>query len=148
MVRDYGRYVLIIDDEPEFLQWVIDFFDSRIFGIDIATNLESGIAKALEKKYVFILVDMNIPAKDESMESESNPIIKKYPGLKAIIKLRNSGYMNYQMTAYTVHDDEGLEGELDKLSCKYVLKGRPSVLKYYLNKNIKEWEKAKRRKKG
>lgn len=127
---------LIIDDEPEYLDWVDEFLKANNFETEFVQNLSDAINAVTDsKKYDIILIDMNIPS--TLMEDKLNdPVFMKYPGLYAAITFRNKGYWPTQIIAYTVHDDESLETQLNKYRCRYVLKGRPNILKSVILKSI------------
>jgi len=136
--------ILIIDDEPEYLGWVAEFLMAQGFELDYATNLVQAIDAVTDnKKYTLILVDMNIPAPTMA-DLLTEPIHQKYPGLKAAITFRNQGYWPPQIIAYTVHDDDALEAELNRFDCRYVLKGRPGILKGVIGKSLQTIKKKQR----
>lgn len=136
MTKNKSHNALIIDDEPEYLDWVVEFFDSIGLKTDLAKNLDEALKLVTDsKKYLIIIVDMNIPSLDFE-SSLSAPLEKKYPGLFAINKFRNLGYWPTQTIAYTVHDDDLLETELNRFNCRYVLKGRPNILKSVVKQSL------------
>lgn len=79
---------------------------------------------------------MEIPAPGSSQKLLDTPISMQYPGFKVADHLRNIGYSAHQIIAYTVHDDNSLDAELDKIRCRYVLKGRPNILKSVIHKGF------------
>lgn len=129
--------VLIIDDEPEYLGWLVEYLGSKNFKVDHALNISDALKISTDKRYRLILVDMNIPAPGAASELLDDPISKKYPGFKLAHTFRNQGYHSHQIIAYTVHDDDLLGVELDRIRCRYVLKGRPNILKSVIENSIK-----------
>jgi CheY-like chemotaxis protein len=130
------KRILIVDDEPEFLNFLFDYFESQGMEVVVATNLSDALDLAGKSKYKLALVDMNIPATGNAKSLLDTPIAQKYPGFKVAHHLRNIGYGAHQVIAYTVHDDDSLDSELDKIRCRYVLKGRPYILKSVVAKAL------------
>jgi CheY-like chemotaxis protein len=130
--------ILVVDDEPEYLTFLFDYFDSCNLETVIATNLSQAIEISEKYRYKLALVDMNIPAVGNAQSLLDNPIAKKYPGFKVAHHLRNKGYGAHQVIVYTVHDDNALDSEIEKIRCRYVLKGRPDILKSIVTKSLGE----------
>lgn len=129
--------VLLVDDEPEYLSWVVEFLASLGLKVEFAETLPLALEAIDKRTYRLILLDMNIPAGGAASLAKS-PISTKYPGIVAAIKARSRGYGAHQVIAYTVHDDDAADAELAKLSCRYVLKGRPAALKAVVRASIKQ----------
>ena len=128
--------ILMIDDEPEYLNFLLDYFESINIEVVIAKNLSEAIDLAKKFKYRLAIVDMNIPATGNTKELLSDPIAVKYPGYKVAHHLRDIGYGAHQVIAYTVHDDDSLDSALRKINTRYVLKGRPNILKRVVLKSL------------
>ena len=129
---------LIVDDEPEFLDWVVEFVESLGLKCESATTLPDALVAVTKTRYRVVLVDMNIPAVDSLTPAMTahTPLVSRYPGIAVAITCRNRGYGAHSVIAYTVHDDDAADRELSKLHCRYVLKGRPEVLKRVLRSSI------------
>jgi CheY-like chemotaxis protein len=125
------RSVVVLDDEPEYLQWVGDFLESKGLVVIFKQRLSDGLRELSTRDHRLFIVDMNVPSvEDVSPEVvRASPLCSKYPGLAMAIEARNMGYGAHSVIAYTVHDDEALDAELTKLHARYVLKGRPDSLK-------------------
>ncbi len=126
---------LIVDDEPEYLEWVREFLEANGLQAVFATNVPTAFA-ALEgeKKFAVVLVDMNILALGAISPdmAKKMPLVDKYPGIAVAFRARNRGYGAHEVIGYTVHDDDAADAELSKLNCRYVLKARPEALKSVL----------------
>jgi CheY-like chemotaxis protein len=122
---------LLIDDEPEYLQWVEEFLLRHKLTTDYARTLGDALERAGRREYRLAIVDMEIPAAGaaSALATQRGPTAEKYPGLAAVVHLRTMGYEPYQVIAFTVHDDGALDQELRKYDCRYVLKGRPEDFK-------------------
>jgi CheY-like chemotaxis protein len=129
---------LIIDDEPEYLQWVMEFLNSLSIRTEFARTLPEGLAAIDRRRHRVVLVDLEVPAPgaSEQLAKAHNPVIAKYAGLAAAIHARNRGYRAQEVIVYSVHDDDAAEAELKKLGCRYLLKGRPEELKAALRRVI------------
>lgn len=123
---------LVVDDEPEYQEWVQEFLRAQGLRPVIARTLPEALRNLSTVDFRIIIVDMNVPASPPSIEpaiAEKHPLVLKYPGLIVAIEARNMGYGAHSVIAYTVHDDNAAAEELDRLHCRYVLKGRPEVFK-------------------
>jgi CheY-like chemotaxis protein len=127
--------VLVIDDEPEWLGWVEEFFQSLRLKVEFVETLPAALEAINRGAYRLMLVDMNIPVSGAAALADS-PIKQKYPGIVAAIKARSKGYGAHQVIAYTVHDDDAADAELARVNCRYVLKGRPQVLKSVIRASL------------
>jgi CheY-like chemotaxis protein len=136
--RKVEDLALIVDDEPEFLDWVVEFIESLGLKCYSATTLPDALAAVTETRYRVVLVDMNIPALNSLTPAmvAQTPLVSRYPGIAVAITCRNRGYGAHSVIAYTVHDDDAADRELSKLHCRYVLKGRPEVLKRVLKSSV------------
>lgn len=130
--------ILILDDEPEFLEWVVEYLEGRALKVEFATNLAEALDCIGRKEYCLFLVDLNVPDGGAITPEmvERTPLIRQFPGLALAQACRNIGYGQHSVIAYSVHDHEGAEAELDRLWCRYVLKGRPEVLKIVIEKSL------------
>jgi CheY-like chemotaxis protein len=131
-----GSPALIIDDEPEYLQWVVEYLESSGLSTEFARNLPDGLAAIEARQYRLILVDLEVPAPgaSEALAKARSPVIAKYPGIAAAIHARTQGYATSDVIVYSVHDDDAAEAELKRFDCPYVLKGRPHELKAMLKR--------------
>ena len=138
-IGESSTRVLMIDDEPEYLDWVIEYLEAQKLSADVVTDLPRALQAIDGGPYRLILIDMNIPALGaiQSLSRNYGPVAHEYPGIIAAVRARSKGYGAHQVVAYTVHDDDGADAELMKLNCRYVLKGRPEVLKALIQAAIR-----------
>jgi CheY-like chemotaxis protein len=136
---DKSKTVLVLDDEPEYLQWVEDYLESLGLKTEFVTSLPAALKRIQEKDYRLVLVDMNVPGKDviDARVLKSYPLAAKYPGIALAAAARNKGYGAHSVVAYTVHDDEAADKQLKKMYCRYVLKGRPQAFKKVITSSLK-----------
>jgi CheY-like chemotaxis protein len=127
--------VLVVDDEPEWLGWIEEFFQSLKLKVEFVETLPAALEAINRGSYRLVLLDMNIPLSG-ALALADTPIKQKYPGIVAAIKARTKGYGAHQVIAYTVHDDDAADAELAKLNCRYVLKGRPQVFKSVVRSSL------------
>jgi CheY-like chemotaxis protein len=142
-----SQSVLVFDDEPEYLQWVADYFESKGLTTKFVTNLGHALQAIATDDYRLILVDMNVPGVEaiDPRILSSYPLAHKYPGIALAVAARNKGYGAHTVIAYTVHDDEAADKELKRLHCRYVLKGRPDVFRKVVEASLKPAPKPVRR---
>lgn len=89
-------YLLIIEDNPDLLENLSDFFEVRGHSVDISRNGLGGLSFALENKYDVIVLDLMLPGMD---------------GLEVCARLRREGRDTpvLMLTARDTMDDK-LEG--------------------------------------
>lgn len=127
--------VLVLDDEPIFLDWLEDFVESRGFKTKFVTNLPEGHADISETQYAALLVDLNVPSSadiDERIKTK-DPLYKEFRGLFLASEARNKGYPAANVIIYSVHADERLIPICNRLGVDHIAKGRPHLLKAKLD---------------
>ena len=60
--------VLIIDDDPEFVEAVTNVLDAKGYDVDSAPNGKIGVAKAKEQKPDIMLLDVMMTTKSEGFD--------------------------------------------------------------------------------
>jgi CheY-like chemotaxis protein len=129
---------LVLDDEPEYLAWVKEYLANKGLSTVFARTLAEAMEIIAKQDFRLLLVDMNVPI-DPSVEprfQRDMPLVSKYPGLALAMEARNMGYGAHSVIAYTVHDDDAIDAALRLLNCRYVLKGRPNVLKRVIDSSL------------
>jgi len=126
-----SRSALVIDDEPEYLQWLAEYFETFGLRTQFATSLPDALRAIDSDHYRVVLVDLEVPAPGASAQlaKARDPVITKFPGIAAAIHALNKGYKASEVIVYSVHDDDAAGSELRKMDVPYVLKGRAEVLK-------------------
>ena len=56
--------IVAIDDEPEFIQMLLDYFEPREYAIDVALRGAKGIELVKEKQPDVVLIDLKMPGID------------------------------------------------------------------------------------
>lgn len=123
------RRALLIDDEPEHLGWLLEYIESLGMDTTIARTLDEALAEA--PSYDVYIVDMNIPASSTYAPAlaGADPVFVEFPGLYLAQSLRSKGAAAHKVIVFTVHDNAAAESLLERTRCRYVLKGRPNILK-------------------
>lgn len=123
--------VLILDDEPYNLTWMVEFLNDRGFKTRTFRDANSIWAELSEEIYRCLILDLSVPVSPplDSDAERRGHIFRQYPGLYIASLARNSGYRGRQVLMYSVHKDEGVEVEAKKLGCTYIRKGRPREMK-------------------
>lgn len=135
---DGSNRVLLVDDEPEYIAWIAEFIQTRGLSSTYALTLPEALQTLVVDEFRLIIVDMNIPAREALPPAllAKIPLVRTYPGIAVAVHARNVGYGAHSVIAYTVHDDDAADRELNKLHCRYVLKGRPKLLKQAIEKSL------------
>jgi CheY-like chemotaxis protein len=122
--------ILIADDEPYHLQFIVDFLESLNYKTVVADNVDKAILRLQENRFRALIVDLSIPLlPPQSLLKDRDPLFQKYPGLLVADYARNHNHTGEQVVLYSVHDDVQVREVSDKLRVNYVLKGRPRILK-------------------
>ena len=123
--------VLVLDDEMYNLTWMIEFFESNGLTVKEFANVNDILRPIREEVYRCIIVDLNVPALpplDRDVQ-RAGDVFRRYPGLFVASVARNAGYRGRQVVIYSVHKDEAVEAEANRLGCTYIRKGRPREMK-------------------
>lgn len=128
--------VLVIDDQPYELVWLVEFLEAHGYKCEIATTLKDGVARieaSEHDKYRILIVDMEISADGFTgrlpKEVAREKLYRAYPGLSAVQAARNYDYQPSDVLVYSVHQSNEINAEVSLLRCKYILKGRPRRVK-------------------
>ena len=127
--------VLILDDEPLFLDWLDDYIEAQGYKAKFVTNIPEAIKEITNYEYMALLVDLNVPSSadiDQKIK-EKDPLYVEFRGLYLANEARNLGYPGRNVVIYSVHADERLMPICRRLSIEHIAKGRPHILKEKLN---------------
>lgn len=133
--------VLLVDDEPEHLDWLVSFLEAQGLSVCVATNVEEAMREA-EKKYHWVyIIDLNIPW--GGWVISKNLAYENYPGLAIIEAVRTQGNVGSKVIAYSAHINTVIDSEIKRLYSEYIAKGRPIQLKDRLHALLKNRGKSK-----
>lgn len=122
--------ILIADDEPYNLQWVVEFLESLGYKTKIAESVDDAIREIKQTTYRAVIADLSIPLlPPQSLLEGADPLYKRYPGLLVAASARSYGHTDRQVIVYSVHNDPMVKFEADRLRVTYLLKGRPRTMK-------------------
>ena len=122
--------VLIADDEPYNLEWLVDWIHAQGYKTVVAETVDAAIAQLTAARFRTVIADLNIPALPprHSLEGK-DPLYQIFPGLMVADFARNHDHTARQVVVYSVHDDPEVREMSDKLGFSYLLKGRPRTIK-------------------
>jgi CheY-like chemotaxis protein len=133
VVKDLARKadtILLADDEPYNLQFIVDFLESLGYKTEVADNVDKAIQRLQENRFRAVIADLSIPLLSPmGFLSGNAPIYLKYPGLQIADYARNHNHTGRQVIVYSVHDDLQVRELAKRLGVTYLLKGRPRALK-------------------
>lgn len=122
--------VLLADDEPEHLGWLVDYFASKNLTTAVVTNVADAVKAAEAADYRCYIIDLNIPFGDwKPAGPDMGPTYGSYKGLHIAQRVRSLPNSGARVVAYSAHTNEQITSEIERLYCKYVVKGRPRELK-------------------
>jgi len=127
--------ILLVDDEPEHLDWLVDYLKAKGYETTITTSVRDSINAIEKTTYRAYLVDLNIPFGGWTPTVDvTAPAYADYHGLYVLKLVRSQGNAGPRVVAYSAHSNEQILAEIKRLYCKYVLKGRPRELKEEIEK--------------
>jgi CheY-like chemotaxis protein len=130
--------ILLADDEPYNLQWIIDWIESLKLKTVVAENVDSAIQQLQEARFRTVVADLSIPLlPPQRLLQGMDPLFSRYPGLVVADYARNHDHTARQVVVYSVHDDPLIRPISEKLGFTYILKGRPRILKIELGDILK-----------
>lgn len=141
----HKEVVLVMDDEPQYLDWLFEYLISKGYDFISVTNLADAITALQNGKYRAILADLSVPVTDDlnATLSKQGENYVKYPGLYLAHHARNRGYRGRQVVVYSVHDTPSVREVTNIIGVCYITKGRPRMLKTELD-NIFNYDPTKR----
>jgi len=139
---------LIVDDEPYYLEWLIEFLESKGYEVETAVNCNEAF-DAIEKEiFKMVIVDLQIPSPGSAAIRRlrvSDPLFDQYPGMAVAQFARDLGHWDDQVIIYSVHMGEGIVAKAKQLYCTYLPKGRPDILKEAVMAALKRGERREQR---
>src|SRR5262245_22807918 len=122
--------ILLVDDEPYHLGWVVEFLETLKYKTVVADNVDNGLLRLQEFRFRSIIADLSVPLlPPQSLLMGRDPLFQKYPGLLVADYARNHNHTGRQVIVYSVHDDPQVRDLSNRLGVTYLLKGRPRVFK-------------------
>lgn len=127
--------ILLMDDEPQYLDWLIEYLESKGYGIETASTLGEALECLEPKKYRAIIADLSVPIPPEmnALVVAEGETYRDFPGLFIAHHARNQGYRNRQVVVYSVHDSSAVLEATQRIDVCYITKGRPKMLKEELD---------------
>lgn len=117
--------ILILDDEPEHIQWLCDYIRAKGMKIDLKNSVEDAILAANEAQYRAYIVDLNIPMGNwVPVFPTPSDVYEKYKGFYVIKYIRSQGNLGKNVSAYSAHYNEQIVAETKTLYCEYTSKDR------------------------
>lgn len=130
--------ILLADDEPYNLQWIIEWIESEGYKTTVVESVDAAIAQLQAARFRTVIADLSIPLLTPQVLPEGkDPICSTYFGLVVADYARNHDHTARQVVVYSVHDDPQVQTYSSKLGFTYLLKGRPRTLKYELGAILK-----------
>jgi CheY-like chemotaxis protein len=126
--------LLLVDDEPEYIYWLIDYIKAKGLEVTLATNVAEAIAAADETQFRGYIIDLNIPIGAwKPAFSVPEELYEKYKGFYAIKYVRTQGNIGKNVIAYSAHYNGEIKSEIGTLYCDYIAKGRAEEFKTGIN---------------
>jgi len=128
------KKILVLDDEPMFLDWIEDFSESFGFSVKFITSVNNAyeeLNKAKIDEYSALILDLNVPVSTEleaSIKQKEN-VFQEFRGLFIAQQARTKGISGRKIIVYSVHDNAEVEEICKRLNVSYIPKGRAKVLK-------------------
>lgn len=124
------RRLLLADDEPEHLEWLVEYLEANGFQVTFTTNVREAIQASTSLKFRAYVIDLNLPLGGWTPpKTTSNETFNNYLGLHIIKYIRSQGNAGKRVIAYSAHHNEHIASEMKRMYCQYIVKGRPHELK-------------------
>ena len=118
-IKNMGRRILVIDDEPELVELVKTWLESKGFEVTAAYNGREGIEKARNRDLSLIILDIRMPGMDgfevldrlrKSPDTQGMPVIMltQKRETKSVLKAMESGTTDYIMKPFSLKELLGL----------------------------------------
>jgi two-component system, OmpR family, alkaline phosphatase synthesis response regulator PhoP len=126
-----AKKVLVIDDDPDFVDAIVNVLDAKGYEVDSAPNGKIGLAKAKEQKPDLILLDVMMTTKSEGFDVARE--IHKDDQLKGVPVILVTGVRKEMSLPF------GFEPDEEWLPVKGVLEKpvKPEILLKAIEANIK-----------
>lgn len=136
------KSVLLIDDEPEYLEWLHDYLSEKGLNVEAAGSVAEAMRLADAADYRLYLIDLNIPAGGWTPASTLSDVYIQYKGLNVIRYVRSQGGAGRRVVAYSAHENDEIHAAIASLYCQYVVKGRAKDIKMEIVSVLKHDPKA------
>lgn len=138
-----SKKVLVMDDEPHVLDWLIEYLEAQDCIVEIAINIDQAIDALNRSSYRVAIFDLNVPASPEILNKirEKGGVHMQYRGLFAAEYARTIGMRGRQVVVYSVHDNEDILRRCNTIGAQYLIKARPREFKKELS-NILNYDPA------
>lgn len=124
------KTILIVDDEPEHIEWLVDYIHAKGLKTLLVNNVSEAISAADSAQFRAYIVDLNIPMGSWTPTFPiPNDSYHKYKGLQVIKYIRTQGNKGRNVVAYSAHINELINSEIKLLYCEYIAKGRAREFK-------------------
>jgi len=129
--KSYDKdHMLIADDEPEHLIWLVDYLKAKGFDVTMATSVSEAMEAIGNIRYRAYIVDLNIPLGGwVPHPAPPSQTYDNYQGLYIIRAARTQGNAGARVIAYSAHYNQQIADEIRQLYCEYLVKGRARELK-------------------
>jgi CheY-like chemotaxis protein len=125
------KTVLLLDDEPQYLDWLVEYLQERGYSVVHATNVDTAVELLKNSKYRVVVCDLTVPVSDRLRKVITNEmaLYGKYPGAYVAHLARNLGQRSRQVVVYSVHDRAEIQELANRIRVQYITKGRPRQFK-------------------
>lgn len=128
--------ILILDDEPMFLDWIEDYVESLGKKVKFVTTIEAAYNEIIKNSdYAALVIDLQVPAseKHEAAIKQKESVFHEFRGLYIAQHARNYSYNGNKVVVYSVHTRPEIEEICRRLNISYVPKGRSRLMKEKLD---------------
>lgn len=130
------KTVLLADDEPEYLDWLIDFLESLGLKVTVAVNVGQAMAACEKAWFRIYIIDLNIPL--GGWPEPTNATFSHYCGLSIIQAIRSQGNDGRRVIAYSAHTNAEINAEMRRLYTDFIEKDHAIQLKDRLRELLEQ----------
>ena len=94
--------ILIVDDEPMYLEWLADYLISKGLKVEFAETADDAIRQCQVASYRAYIIDLNMPASEALKLDPRNrtALDAEYPGLIVARTIRTAGESGSRVIVY------------------------------------------------
>lgn len=131
------KEIFILDDEPEHIEWLVDYLESKKLTVTLATNAKEAVEAVNLKFYKGYILDLNIPLGSwQPNIQKPSSVYEKYKGLYIAKYIRTQGVASQNVIAYSAHTNSEIKAEIELLYIEFVAKGRANEFKQAIKSMI------------
>src|SRR5690625_7747098 len=107
-MNELSNCVLIMDDEPHLLDWLVEYLESKKYDVHQVTNVQDAISKLDVNKYRMVVLGLNVPASPEYLEKlkSKGELYVEYRVLYVAEVASTKWHSRREVMVYSIHESD------------------------------------------